>query len=267
MHNFKKYISESLLAERNNAELHSDLIFQRLLDALDHGHIDFDDDRIEFHVGKLTKNSSINLRCVIRNSQDEAVRLGKDRETDDLVVVVDTPDKLPVRTEIDSFLAKNRERAQGMKSVISDYLRDYHNGEDAPTTKTRYEEEAEANTSANFENRYEVAMKKVKELMKEYREVVAELKMDGHTEDYGKKETVKAAQKILAKEYFGEDSEGFKKIARGLLSKDEHGENTGFANNLSKENKKRLDNRLESFYDQHIKPLLKTDPPFKASSK
>ena len=81
--------------------------------------------------------------------------------------------------------------------------------------------------------------------------------LSGLVEDYGKKATVEAAKKHLAKEYFGEDAEGFKKIARGLMSKDSSGENTGFANNLSKENKDRLDNRLESFYDQHIKPLLK----------
>ena len=87
--------------------------------------------------------------------------------------------------------------------------------------------------------------------------VVAELDAGLETEDYGKKETIKAAKKQLAKEYFGEDCDGFKKVARGHMSKDEHGENTGFANNLSKENKERLDSRLESFYDQHIKPLFK----------
>lgn len=256
MSNLKEYISERLLAEKNNAELHSGLIFQKILDVLDNAHIDFGEDRIEFHIGRLTKNSGIDLKCVIRNSQDDAVRLGRDQEGD-LCVVVDTPDKLPVRSEIDSFLAKDRGRAQGMRSSIAEYLRDHHGVKEAPSTKTRYEEEADANTSANFENRYEVAVKQVKELMNEYRGVVAELTTAGETEDYGKKATVEAAKKHLAKEYFGEDAEGFKKIARGLMSKDSSGENTGFANNLSKENKDRLDNRLESFYDQHIKPLLK----------
>lgn len=257
MTTFKQYVSETVLTEKKGAELNSELIFQKLLDVLDHGHLDFDEDRIAFHVGRLTKNSGVDLHCVIRNGNEESVRLGRDKESGDLTVVVDTTQQLPVRTEIDSFLAKDRKRAQGMKSSISQYLQDFHGQGDEPSAKTGYEEEAEANTSENFEERYEHAIKRVKEQIGEYKGVVAELDELEQTEDYGKKETIKSAKKELVKEYFGEDVESFKKIARGHMSKDENGENNGFANNLSKENKERLDSRLESFYDQHIKPLLK----------
>lgn len=257
MTTFKQYISKNVLNEKKGAALNADLIFQKLLDVLDHGHLDFDEDRIEFHIGRLTKNSGVDLRCVIRNGNDENVRLGKNKESGEFTVVVDTRGKLPVRSEIDSFLSKDRSRAQGMKGAISEYLQDFHGTSDEPSAKTGYEEEAEANTSANFEARYEQAIKKIKEQIHEYKGVVAELDELEQTEDYGKKATIQAAKKELVKEYFGDDVEGFKKIARGHMSKDEHGENTGFANNLSKENKERLENRLESFYDQHIKPLLK----------
>lgn len=257
MSKFRQFVSQQILTEKKGSALNADLIFQKLLDVLDHGHLDFDDDRIEFHVGRLTKNSSVDLRCVIRNGDENSVRLGKNKETGEMTVVVDTTGNLPARSDIDSFLAKDRSRAQGFKGAVTEYLEDHHGEAEEPTSKTGYEDAANDNTSVNFEARYEQAVKGLREQITEFRGVVAELDAGLETEDYGKKETIKAAKKQLAKEYFGEDCDGFKKVARGLMSKDEHGENTGFANNLSKENKDRLDSRLESFYDQHIKPLFK----------
>jgi len=253
---FKQYIAESLLTEKKGAAANADLIFQKMLDVLDHAHIDFDEDRIGFHIGRITKNSKIDLRCVIRNSASDSVRLGKDKNGGGLCIVVDTRKALPVRTEIDSFLAQDRERAQSIKSCIVNYLESHHGQLPEPSTKTKYEEEVETNTSQNFESRYEYAIKKIKEQMSEFKGVVEELESAYDTEDVGKKATIDAARKSLVKDYFGDDANEFKKIARGFMSKDERGENNGFANNLSKENKERLDNRLESFYDQHIKPLL-----------
>ncbi len=256
MPKFKQYLAESILSEKNGAAANADLIFQKMLDVLDHAHLDFDDDRIAFHIGRITKNSKINLRCVIRNSASDNVRLGKDKTSGDLCVVIDTRKPLPLRAEIDSFLAKDRERAQSIKACIQDYLETRHAETPELPSKTKYEEEVEANTSQNFETRYEAAIKKLKERMNEFKGVVEELESAYDTEDVGKKATIDAARRSLVKEYFGEDVNAFKKIVRGLMSKDDNGENNGFANNLSKENKERLDNRLESFYDQHIKPLL-----------
>jgi hypothetical protein len=67
------------------------------------------------------------------------------------------------------------------------------------------------------------------------------------TENTGKRETAQRAMKHLAKEQFGDTLEEFKKIALKLF---------GVSKLMSKENKDKLSNRLDSFYDQKIKPLL-----------
>ena len=256
MNSFKTFLYEKVIRD-SNTSVNSDVIFQKILDRVDTGHVDCDDDRVEFHVGRLIKNSTVDLMMVIRPSDSDAIRLGKMKDSGELAIVVDTTKKIPIRSEIDSFLSKNREVTQGVKSRIDEYLRKYLDVENAPETKTKYEEDKEANTSKSFESKYQEMVKELNEKIKEFKEMT-EMLRDEHkeTSDEGKKATIKMAIRELAKESFGEDMDGFKKIARGILSKDASGSNTGFANNLSPENKKKLDSRLESYYDQKIKPLV-----------
>lgn len=256
MLSFKQFIAENMLNEKENAAANADLIYQKILDVLDRAHIDFNENKIEFHIGKIIKNSSVDVSMVIRPSTDNHVKLGKNKRTEEYTIVVNTKDPLPERSEIDSFLAKNRERAQQVKNEILRYLRDVHVN-DNPDTKTKYEEEAESNTSTYFEGYYETLIKQLKQHMEEYQGTREELLDLMNTEDAGKKETARMALKNLAKEHFGDNVEEFKKIAKKLMSTGEGGKNTEFTGKLSKENKEKLENRLESFYDQRVKPLLK----------
>lgn len=257
MGSFRTFLSEKVIRD-SNTSVNSDVIFQKIIDRIDTGHVDCDDDRIEFHVGRLIKNSNIDLCMVIRPSDSDIIRLGKKKDSNEMCLVVDTTQPLPIRSEIDSFLAKNREVTQGVKSKIQEYLKTYFDADSPSEVKTKYEEDKEVNTSKSFENKYKEMVSDLNEKIKEFKEMTEMLRKEHQeTSDEGKKATVKMAIRQLAKESFGENMDEFKKIARGILSKDASGKNTGFANNLSPENKKRLDSRLESYYDQKIKPLLK----------
>ena len=78
----KEYITSRILTEQSNVEVNADLIYQKLLDVLDNAHIDFDDDEISFHIGRVIKNSKINISMVIRPGDSDVVRLGKNTEDD-----------------------------------------------------------------------------------------------------------------------------------------------------------------------------------------
>ena len=241
---FKQYIAETILNEKGNLQVNADFIYQKVLDALDHAHIDFGEDEIAFHIGKIIKNSNIDISMVIRPGGHDDVRLGKNKETGALTIVVDTRSALPDRDKIDSFLGSDRGRAMKIKKGIVDYLKDHRGGGEAPT-RTKYEEEADTNT--NIEDGYERLVKELNSRIVDFKGMIEELKGDMDTEDAGKQETARGAMAHLAKEQFGENSEEFKKIALGLL---------GNVKLVNKENKDKLANRLDSFYDQKIKPLL-----------
>jgi hypothetical protein len=245
MGSFKQYISEAILSEKGGVEANADLIYQKILDVLDHAHIDFGEDKIEFHIGRIIKNSDIDISMVIRAGEFDNVRLGKNKQNDEYTIVVDVTSKLPLRDQIDSFLAKDRTRALDIKGAIVKYLTDRYLENGSNSVKTKYEEDS--NYNMEFENNYEGIVSKLKDTMEEVQGTISELKKEMETADTGKRETVKRAMKSVIKDAFGDNFNEFKKIVNGMM-KD--------SGDLSKENKEKLANRLESFYDQRIKPLL-----------
>ena len=247
MAGFKTYLSELVLKE-GSSELNADLIYQKVIDALDNAHIDFDEDRICFHIGRLAKNTAIDLVMVIRPSDEDEVRLGRDSEGQ-YTIVVDVSDDLPSRDDIDDFIANDRMRAMHVKQAICRYLDSYHKKQDAPLDKTKYEDEAMNNAHENFEMKYESLVRQLKEKMTEYKGVSEELSREMETEDMGKREAAKMAMVGLAKEYFGENADEFKKIVSGMMKND-------YLKGLTKENKDKLFNRLDSYYEQKVRPYI-----------
>lgn len=251
---FKNFLRESLITENNVVEL----TYQKILDNIDTGHVDFDSDKIETDVGKLIKNSKVNVKLVIRKSNENQIRLGKEKESETYAIVVDTTKGLPKRDEIDKFISRDEELTQGIKDSLKTYFKNYHDENKDDVTTTNHEDQAEANTSQVFEDRYEVMIKELNQRLSEFKEMTENLRNElENTQNKGERETIKRAIARLAKDEFGEDLNGFLKVARGIISKGPEGENTGFANNLSKQNKERLHSRLENYYEQKIKPMLK----------
>jgi len=247
---FKTFITEMVLREQAS----SDLIYQKMLDVLDDAHIDFDKDKICFHIGRITKNSAVDLFMTIRPSDAPSVRLGKKDGV--MHIVVDVEDRLPVRTEIDAFLAKDRKRASAIKACIDNYMSQHYSG-DSDGSKTRYEDEQLVNGKKYFEAMYEKVVAELHDRIEEYNEACDDLNQQMDTEDTGVRETGKVAHRHLAKEYFGDNLEEFKKIAMGILNNGVDGKNSAMQRQLTKENKEKLENRLDSFYDQKVKPIIK----------
>lgn len=242
----KNYIAESILTEKGSGEGNADLIYQKILDVLDHAHLDFGEDRIQFHIGRIIKNSNIDVEMVIRLASTNSVKLGRSK-SGTYTIVVDTRDQMPVRSEIDSFLAKNRHRAVQIKNALVKYLSDHYMNQEDPKTRTKYEEEVYNNDDDNFEKHYENIIKELQNRMEECTGTIEELRAEMDTEDIGTRETAKMAISQISKEAFGKDLNEFKKIVKGILGK--HGDG------LTKENKEKMVNRLDSFYDQKIKPI------------
>lgn len=245
MTSFKQYVTERILTEKGKSEVNADVIYQKMLDVLDNAHIDFDEDMIGFHLGRIIKNSNIDISVVIRVEDRDSVRLGRNKDTDGLTIVVGTRKELPARTEIDAFLSKDRARAQKVKGFISQYLSEFYGDQDPSLITTKYEEEVEANSS--IDDRYEKLATQLRDRISDYSGMIEELQADMDTADTGKREMAQRAMKHLGKEQFGDTLEEFKKIALKLF---------GVSKLMSKENKDKLANRLDSFYDQKIKPLL-----------
>jgi len=253
MVSFKQYVAESILTEQGKSEVNADVIYQKMLDVLDNAHINFPlqadaqgdaqgGGMIAFHLGKIIKNSNIDLSVAIRTEDKEAVRLARNKETQGLTIVVGTRKDLPARSEIDAFLSKNRTRAQKVKGFISEYLSDHYGNEDPSLITTKYEEESEANSS--FEDRWNKLVEQLKGRVSDYNGMMGDF--DDDTENVAIRETDKRAKRSLAKEQFGDTIEEFKKIALKEF---------GVSKMMSKENKDKLNSRLESFYDQEIRPL------------
>jgi hypothetical protein len=245
MGRFTQYIKDHILIEKGNAENNADLIYQKMLDVLDNAHIDFDEDMISFHIGRIIKNSNVDLNLVIRQAGKDDIALGKNKKNGALTIVISVRGELPARKEIDAFLSKDRKRAQTVKSLISQYINTYYKSESPSLIHTKYEEEVEANSS--LDDRYEKLIKTMKERINDYNGMIEDLKDDMETENMGTREAAKRAMSQLRKEQFGNDVDEFKKIAMGLF---------GVSKMMSKENKDLLNNRLDSFYDQKIKTLI-----------
>ena len=244
MGTFKQYMVKRILAEKAGAEVNAEVIYQKMVDALDNAHIDFSEEKIQFNIGKVIKNSNIDIDMTIRAASSDDVALGH-RKDGTKSIVVSTEGDLPARDEIDSFLSDTATRGKKVKALISTYLKDFYSKEDRSMLRTKYEEDSEANSS--IEDLYEKLVEQLRQRIEDFNGTVEELKNDMDTENVGKRETAKRAMKQIAKEQFGDTSEEFKKIALGLL---------GSAKSMTKENKDKLSNRLDSFYDQKIKPLL-----------
>ena len=248
MHTFKTYLSETVLNEKAS-EVTADLIYQKIIDVLDNAHIDFSEDRIEFHIGRITKNSSLDVCMVIRPSNEDEVRLGKNSEGQ-FTIVVDVAGDMPSRDDIDDFIANDRMRATHVKQALSKYMNQYKKDQDAPLAKTKYEDEVADNDYGNFEGQYESLVRKLKERMDEYKGICDELNSEMDTEDMGRKEAAKMALKGLSKEYFGDNVQEFQKLVGSQMLK------AGYMQGLTKENKEKLLRRLESYYDQKIKTSM-----------
>jgi len=246
MNNLRDFIATKIITE-SSAESTVDLIYQKMLDVLDHAHIDYNENDIKFHLGRVVKNSSFDLEFCIRKTGNNSVRMGKNKSSGNWTIVVDCEENVPSRMEIDTFLSNDSKMTNQIKQMILKYVNEYRTG-DEPSSRTKYEDETRDNE--NFEEVYEKIISELRCRLDDCEGTLKELNSNLDTENVSVRETTKLAIKNVAKEAFGDNLHEFKKVVREVVGNYDKG--------LTKENKERLHNRLESFYDQKIKPLFKS---------
>ena len=228
------YISES-----------AELVYQKILDNLDHGHVDVSDDAIEVNVGKLIKDSRLsNLILHIENTEGhEYVSLR--RKGGAYYIFVKVKDELPSRMEIDSFLSKHSEIFKGFSGAFEEYIESYH--ENFENDKiTTHEKREMYNSKENFEKHYAELMKSIKEKMDSFTKAHKELSnLADASVTSARKAAAELAMKKLKSEEFGSSPREFIKIVLSLPSAE-------FASHLNKDMLKKLNSRLEDYYEQKI---------------
>lgn len=238
---FKQYLIEYFKAHNNEA----DLVFHKILDNVNHGHVDFQENKLLFNVGNIIKNSKYaKLYLVIRHGTDEKVRLGADKQGN-LNIVIDTEKKLPSHTELHSFL-DDAKIIKDFKREFTKVLRQTPDSDEAPELSTSHEIVKDSN--ANFEDIYKNIIKLAEKNIHNYKEAIKHLEeRKTKTVHASKHSVIASAMEKLHNDAFGDSFGTF----RSKIFKD-FGEKI---NHLTADNKKKLISRLESFYEQKVKSI------------
>jgi hypothetical protein len=251
---FKQYL---LLEYSKSVANEIDLIYQKLLDNLDNGHIDTSEKELSFNMGKIMKDSAYNnLVFKIRAGQKPDVRLGKDNKSGKSLIVVDKSGAVPAREKVMSFL-ENAKYADRIKKSIKRYLERHHEFGAEVDPATGYEKKKA--TNADFEGGYDKLVKAIDKKLENYGMAKGHLKNEHEkTANLAKKEIAQAAMRSLFDEEFGGTFEAFKSIALKLPE-------AQFAKQLDGEQKNKLMARLESYYEHKSEELVDEEEPKKGA--
>ena len=233
---FKQYLIERHVNGKYN------IAFHKLLSALDSAHIEASDDKYEFNLGSVIKDSVYNnLMVRISKGSEEFVKFGNAGEK--YFIVISTK-RLPTRMKIDTFISSKEE----VKNKFIEYLADYaaNHVDHDNIEKNKYELTDELHDKGSYEEKYDALITAIQKTFTEYSKTVDDL--DGRatrTANDLKKSSIGIAKDNLKKEYFGTNDQEFIKIAMKLPEAD-------FINLLDKETKDKTLKRLASFYDQKV---------------
>lgn len=259
--NFRQYLREAFVEDTlmipegsKPYETEASLVLHKIIDMLDHGHVEMGEDgsKISFNVGQLIKKSPYkNLNVIIRKKDGKPkVRFGFSKNTGQLSIVIDTP-KLPERHNIDDFLHKT-EMADSFKKAFVEYLDVAHDpdgfNEHEPTN---HEKKKTHNDRKTFEQNYAALVNAVKKATKKFESSAIEAQNHiGDTAHAGKKEMFKLSIRQLATEFLGNNLKEFIKVVHKLPEAE-------FIGHLETELKKKIQTRLEDYFEDRIHPLIK----------
>lgn len=227
------------------------LIVQAFIDNVGSAHYEIKDGgMLRFNVGKTIKISRYADLCiVIRESDSSAIRLGKD-SSDKFVIVIDVPD-LPSVTEVEQFLEKTEIMGKVIECVeqFIEIKKSYKGEGSEISTKqmSKYEKSKHYNSREKFESVYQNLVKALREKMSDLEKITSnfesQIEQTGNT---SRRVTLELAIEKLKSEYLGKNEKEFIGKAYKVLDEME----PGFRENLEKENKNMLDDRLRQFYEE-----------------
>lgn len=234
---FKNYLIESyndkMLMERH------DIVLQQIIDALDGGHIDYDDGKADFDIGTLINQPKLKgLGVAIRKGTKAGARLGQTKDGK-YSIVIDT-DKMPARQDLDALLAsKDIYAAFGI--AYKDYMKNYFDKtKEYDISDT--EKHIQHNNRDGFEGYYQDLMKGISEYTGQYDAAVGELDKELETVAHsGRQMALELAKQKLRDEYIGASDKDF-------ISKIMKLPQAEFSGSLNKDWKTKLESRLGSYY-------------------
>lgn len=233
---FKKYLIEKHVNGKYNIAYH------KLLSALDAAHIEATENKYEFNLGSVIKDSVYNnLMVRISKGSEEFVKFGKGG--DKFFIVISTT-KLPERMKLDSFLSTD----EGIKNKFIGYLADYaaNHVDHSKIERNKSEIKDELSNKGNLEDSYNKLIEAVNKKFTEYQKMVDDLDSTASkTFNDLKKSSADIAKNNLKQEYFGSSEQEFIKIVMKLPEAE-------FIDLLDKEVKDKIIKRLTSFYDQKV---------------
>jgi hypothetical protein len=233
---FKQFLVES----EKQFETQVELIFQKLLDSLDESHIDIGDDRVQFNVGKIIKDSTLNnLSVVIRANSGDNTRLGTD-SSGRHAIVIDTTKNLPNREKVVKYI-KSAELAEKFKKQVAKYLEKHYDSDAKVEPSTSHEKNKQINSGV--EKHYDDLVKAINAKMDDYRGSHDILRRKHKsTGSAGEQEIITSAMSQLKRDLFGHSEKEFMGIALKLPQAE-------FIQHLAPEAKKKILSRLSSYYE------------------
>lgn len=235
--NFKSYLIEKFESSRHM------ITYQKLLMALDTAHISKEDSMYEFNLGAVVKDSSLKgLHVRIQKGDDLSVRLGKHK--DGRYIIVISVKKLPERMKIDTMFSTNESLMKKFVGCVEDYYNNYREQSDVEPTKA--ERSAGLLDAKNVEESYDKLVAALDSKLAEYKAALRELeKKEKYTVNMFTKASIEQAKKALKDDYFGNSDSEFVKKVRKMPEAD-------FISYLEKDVQKKIEKRLENYYDQKI---------------
>lgn len=237
---FSQFLIEQHTARKLLNEKH-ELVLQKIIDAVDDGHVEYSDSKISFDVGVMTDSPQLRgLKLVIRQAHTDSIKLGQSKDGE-YTIVIDSSKELPGRQDIDTFLA-SKPIYSGFKTAYETYIMNHHDRDkeyepNDTTTKLT------ANSRDSFEENYKTLTDAVATQREQYTKAVAELDKDlDSTANIGRKKAIELAKDRLKDDYLGKTSKEFVAKILALPEAD-------FAKNLDKEWNAKLESRLVGYFN------------------
>lgn len=241
----------TFLNESKNLTNEATLVLHKILHMIDNGHVDESDKDIRFSVGAMIhKGAYSRLKVVIRKAETVSVKLGKVRDGEESVIVINTK-KLPARDKIDSLLSE-KTVYDGFIAAFIKYLSNVH---DHKSDHPKHASEELHHNTTNFEDNYKALIGEFEEKMTEYTSAHDEVHSHvNNSADIIKHETTKLSIKELQKEMLGTSEAEFMSIVKKL---------PGYKKfeKLDKELVTKLDSRLKSYFNTTVHPLVQDKEP------
>lgn len=221
------------------------LIYQAFIDNLESAHYNKDESIMSFNVGKAAKISKFSdLELVLRQSNTTNVQLGKRNSNGNFAVVIDLPE-IPAIPELETALEKPEVMRRAV-AAIENYLT-MSKGSPKKDYMTDYEKTKHYNSREVFEDNYQKLISKLREKKAELGKLISNFEeQKAQTDNSSRKVTLDMAIEKLKSDYLGKNSKEFLGKAYKLLEEIE----PDFKNNLDKDKKKILEDRLKQFYEE-----------------